>query len=158
MRSLKKKTAVVASGLALAIAVGAVAYAYWTNIGSGAGTAATGSDNAITVNQTSAPEGLYPGGPAAELSGNFTNPNSSQVFVHQVTASLASVDGGSDASKPACTVADFQLSNNPVTVDAEVPAGGGVGSWSGIQVSLKDTGANQDNCKNAVLHISYSSN
>jgi hypothetical protein len=154
---LRKKTAVVATGLALALATAAIAFAYWTNSGSGSGSAATGSDVAITVNQTSSPAGLYPGGPAATLAGNFTNTNSSKVFVHQVTASLASVDGGSDAGKPACTTDDFELSHNPATVDAEVDPGTG-GSWSGIQVELKDTSVNQDNCKSAVLHISYSSN
>jgi hypothetical protein len=154
---LRKKTAVVATGLALALATAAIAFAYWTNSGSGTGSAATGSDTSITVNQTSSPAGLYPGGPAATLSGNFTNPNSSKVFVHQVAASLVSVDGGSDAGKPACTTGDFALSANPATVDAEVDPGTG-GTWSGIQVRLLDTSANQDNCKNAVLHISYSSN
>jgi hypothetical protein len=154
---LRKKTAVVATGLALVLATAAIAFAYWTNSGSGNGSAATGSDTSITVNQTSSPSGLYPGGPAATLSGNFTNPNSSKVFVHQVTASLASVEGGSEAGKPACTVADFALSSNPATVDAEVEPGTG-GSWSGIQVSLVNAAANQDNCKNAVLHLSYSSN
>jgi hypothetical protein len=158
MRSIKKKTAVVASGLALAVAVGAVAYAYWTNSGSGSGNAATGSNNAVTVNQTSPVADLYPGGPAATLSGNFDNGNSGKVFVHEVTASLFSVDGGSDASKPDCTTADFELTSNPALVDAEINSGSGVGAWSGIKVALKDTGLNQDNCKNAVLHISYSSN
>jgi hypothetical protein len=155
---LRKKTAVVATGLALALATAAIAFAYWTNGGSGSGTAATGSDVAITVNQTSSPAGLYPGGPAATLSGNFDNTNSSKVYVHQVTASLASVDGGSEAGKPACSTSDFELSSNPATVDAEVDPGTGVGAWSGIQVRLLDTSANQDNCKNAVLHINYVSN
>jgi hypothetical protein len=157
MRSIKKKTAVVASGLALAVAVGAVAYAFWTNSGSGSGSASTGSNNAITINQTSSVDGLYPGGPSAELSGNFTNLNDSKVFVHQVTASLVSVDGGSVSGKPACTTDDFELSSNPATVDAEIDPGTG-GSWGGIQVALKDTALNQDNCKNAVLHVNYSSN
>jgi hypothetical protein len=154
---LKKKTAVVATGLALALATAAIAFAYWTNGGTGTGTAASGSDTSITVNQLSSPAGLYPGGPAATLSGNFTNPNSSKVYVHQVTASLVSVDGGSEAGKPACSTADFELSSNPATVDAEVDPGTG-GTWSGIQVHLLDTNVNQDNCKNAVLHISYASN
>jgi hypothetical protein len=154
---LRKKTAVVATGLALALATAAIAFAYWTNGGSGSGTAATGSNVAITVNQTSDVTGLYPGGPAATLAGDFTNGNDSKVYVHQVTASLASVDGGSEAGKPACSTSDFALSSNPATVDAEVNPGTG-SAWSGIQVRLLDTSANQDNCKNAVLHINYVSN
>jgi len=155
---LKKKTAVVATGLALALATAAIAFAYWTNSGTGSGSASTGSDTGITVNQTSSVAGLYPGGPAAPLSGDFTNPNASQVYVHQVSASLASVSGGAeDLALPACTVADFALSGT-ATVDAEVPSGSGVGSWSGISVRLLDSTANQDNCKSATVHLSYSSN
>jgi hypothetical protein len=155
---LRKKTAVVATGLALALATAAIAFAYWTNSGSGSGSAATGSDTGITVNQTSSPSGLYPGGPAATLSGNFSNPNSSKVFVHEVTASLVSVTPAqADPTKPACTVADFDLSDNPAPVDAEVNPGTG-GVWSGIHLQLLDTNANQDNCKGVTVHISYVSN
>jgi hypothetical protein len=155
---LRKKTAVVATGLALALATAAIAFAYWTNSGTGSGSASAGNDTGITVNQTSTVAGLYPGGPAEALSGDFDNPNSSQVYVHQVSATLASVSGGAqDSGKPACTVADFQLSGT-ATVDAEVPSGNGVGAWSGISVRLLDGSANQDNCKNATVHISYSSN
>jgi hypothetical protein len=157
---LRKKTAVVATGLALALATAAIAFAYWTNGGSGAGTASAGSDVAITVNQTSDVAGLYPGGPAADLAGDFTNTNDSKVYVHQVVATLASVSGGGAyPSQPACTTADFALSNGGTAlVDAEVPSGSGVGTWSGISVRLLDTSANQDNCKNATVHISYVSN
>ena len=50
--------------------------------------------------------------------------------MHQVTASLVSVDGGSEVGKPACTPADFEIVNdtNPATVDAEVNPGTS-GSW-----------------------------
>jgi hypothetical protein len=155
----RKRTTVVATGLALVLASAAIAFAYWTNSGSGSGSASTGNTTGITVNQTSAVTGLYPGGPAAPLSGNFDNPNDSAIFVHQVSASLSSVSGGAeDPGLPACTTADFALSGSPITLDTEVPSGNGVGSWSGITVRLLNTAANQDNCKNATVHISYASN
>jgi hypothetical protein len=157
MRLLKRKSA-AAGGLVLAVATATIAFAYWTNSGTGSGSADAGSNNAITVNQTSTVTGLYPGGPAATLSGDFDNPNSGAVYVHQVTASLASVSGGAeDPGLPACSAADFALASNPATVDAEVASGTGVGSWSGITVRLLNTSANQDNCKNATVHISYAS-
>lgn len=65
--------------------------------------------------------------------------------------------GAEDPGLPACTVADFALSGT-ATVDAEVPSGTGVGSWSGISVRLLDSSTNQDNCKSATVHLSYSSN
>jgi hypothetical protein len=159
MRLLRNKTAVVATGLALVVLTAAVAYAYWTNTGTGSGSASAGSNTSITVKQTSSVAGLYPGGPAVTLAGNFDNPNAGAVFVHQVAATLSSVSGGSaNPSLPACTTDDFSLAGGPVTVDAEVPAGTGVGAWSGITVRLLNTGANQDNCKGATVHISYTSN
>lgn len=159
MRMNRKRVAAVATGLALVIATGAIAFAYWTNGGSGSGSASTGTTTAITVNQTSAVTGLYPGGPAAPLSGDFDNPNDGPIFVHRVSAVLSSVTGGAqDSSLPACTTADFALAGSPVTLDTEVPSGNGVGSWSGMTVRLLNTAANQDNCKNATVHITYTSN
>jgi len=155
----RKRTAVVATGLALVLATAAIAFAYWTQSGSGSGSASTGDTTAITVNQTSAVTGLYPGGPAEPLSGDFDNPNDGPIFVHQVAAVLSSVSGGAqDSSLPACTTADFALTGSPVTVDTEIASGNGVGSWSGMTIRLLDTSANQDNCKNATVHITYSSN
>jgi hypothetical protein len=153
------KKRVLALATVAALAVAGIAYAYWTTSGSGSGTAPVGDVNGITVNQTSTISDLYPGRPAQSLSGDFTNTNASKVYVHTVTASLASVDHGySDTSKPPCTIADFKLPTDTATVDAEVASGTSVGTWSGPTVELTDTGLNQDNCKLATLHISYSSN
>ena len=60
----------------------------------------TGNTTGITVNQTSAVTGLYPGGPAAPLSGNFDNPNAGAVHVGTVTVSIASSDNGAATANP----------------------------------------------------------
>lgn len=140
-------------------ATGVAAYAFWTNSGTGTGTAATGTNVGITVNQTSTPTGLYPGGSPQALSGNFTNTNAGPVQVHQVTATLTSITGaGTDGTKPACTTADYALTSNPVTVDAEIAAGTAQGAWGPINLAMVDGAANQDNCKSATVHITYASN
>jgi hypothetical protein len=158
-RISRRRAAAIAAGTAAVVVAGTIAYAYWTNSGTGSGSAAVGNNATITVNQTSAVTGLYPGGPAAALSGTFDNPNQSKVYVHQVTASLTSVSNGTaDGTKPACTIADFQLSDNPATVDAEINPGTASGAWGSVHVALKNGAANQDNCKNATLNISYASN
>ncbi len=86
----KKKMAAVVAGLAV-VGTSGVAFGYWTNAGSGSGTAATGTNAAITVNQTvdSSAPALYPGGPARTLSGTFTNPNPGKVYVANVTATAS---------------------------------------------------------------------
>jgi hypothetical protein len=139
----------------LLLAVGA--YAYWTQGGSGSGSATAGTTSNITVNQTSSVSGLYPGGPAVTLSGNFDNPNPGSVRISSITGVVSSISGaGTDGSKPACTTSDFTIGGS-VGVTT-VPSGTGVGSWSGLTVQMVNGAGNQDNCKGATANISYTAN
>ena len=149
------RKAIAAAGVIFLIAAGG-AYAYWTQGGSGTGSAANGTTVGITVNQTSVITGMYPGGPAQALSGNFNNTNSGPVRVATVTAALTSVTGS--VGTPACTIADFQLNNPVVTINAEIASGSGVGSWTGPSVQLLNSVTNQDACKNASVNLGYTSN
>jgi hypothetical protein len=174
-----KKGLVLLATLAVAIAAAVGAYAYWTASGAGSGTAAVGSiTSGIQVHQTSTPSGLYPGGPAQALSGDFGNTNSSPAYVTSVTVALSSItNGASNGSLPACTTSDFALSATSngsaidngngtftVTVGQDIPGLAGqnanpyAGSWSGVSVGMRDTSANQDNCENATVNLSYTSN
>ena len=148
-----KTIAVIGTAFLLAAAG---AYAYWTQSGSGTGGAANGTTTAITVKQTSVVVGLYPGGPAVTLSGNFDNPNAGPVRVGTVTASLVDVTGS--AGTPACTIADYTLANATATVNADVPSGMAQGAWTGPTIQLKNLATNQDACKNATVNLSYTSN
>jgi hypothetical protein len=154
--SRKSKVALLVT---LMLSVAGVAVAYWTGVGSGTGSASATTTAAVTVNQTNAAiSNLYPGGPAQALSGNFDNPNSGKVYIHNVTAVVHAFSSQTDATKPACTQADFSI-GGAATVNAEVPAGNGVGSWSGLTVSLTDNvAANQDNCKTVSIQIDYTAN
>lgn len=152
----KRLKILLIGAVALVVAVSG-AYAYWTQGGSGTGTATAGTTSLITVKQTSAVADLYPGGPAASLSGNFDNPNASAVTISSITAVVSSVSNGtSDGSKPACTSSDFSIGGSVGTTT--VPPGTGVGSWSGLTIQLLNTAANQDNCKSATANIAYTAN
>lgn len=152
---IKKRFAVMVAAL-VALALGGLAFAYWTQGGTGSGTANAGSTSAITVHQTGSPTGLYPGGPSAALSGTFDNPNANAVHISSVTASIHTLNVQTDLTKPACTAADFAIGG---TSGANVvPAGTGVGTWTGLTVSMVDNGLNQDNCKNATVIIDYTAN
>ena len=70
------------------------AYAYWTVTGS----ADTGTNVPVTTFQTSAPAGLYPGGPAQPLSGNFDNLNPGNTYVTAVIATGYTIDAGHPAA------------------------------------------------------------
>ena len=146
MKRFRTKTWVFLAVLVIAALAAVGGFAYWTTGGSGTGSATTGTTSTITVNQTSASSGLYPGGSVA-LSGNFTNGNSSPVSAFSVQA---------DSGKPACTQADFSISGT-ATVGAQVPVGTG-GSWSGLSLNMTNSGANQDNCKSITVPVAYTAN
>jgi hypothetical protein len=152
MRRITKTSAFVAVGAAIAVASVGVAYAYWTTSGSGTGTAATGTSSAITVKQVGTISGLAPGSGSQALAGNFDNSNPGAVYVHSVTASVAST------SNPGCTAADFTVVQ-PALVDDNVPAGIAKGTWSGGSIAFNDDPArNQDACKSVTVFLSYASN
>ena len=153
-RHLSRRIVIVCVVLVSASAVTvAAAFAYWTAGGTSSGSVNTGATASATAIQTVAPTGLYPGG-AAALSGNFNNPNPGSVYVTAVTASVTAFSAQADGAKPACTQADFSISGT-AAVNAEIAAGNGVGSWSGLVLNMSDTGTNQDNCKNITVPITY---
>jgi hypothetical protein len=155
MRFMRGRKRVAVFAVAFVLGVAGVATAYWTQGGTGTGSAATGNTASITVHQTAAINGLYPGGPAQTLSGNFDNPSSGSVFVTAVTAVVhPSFSAQSDATKPACTAADFVIAGS-AAVGAEIASGSGVGAWTGLTIAMKDTATNQDNCKNVIVPIDY---
>jgi hypothetical protein len=152
MRRMNKRTVAVGAVAALLIAGGAAAFAYWTNNGSGTGEATTGSNQSVVVNQTSAITGLAPGLPAQTLSGNFDNPNASPVYVTAVAATVTGTD------QAGCDATDYTIAGS-APVNAEVPAGAGKGTWSGLTIQFNNKpAANQDACKNAVVSIAYTAN
>lgn len=144
--SRKKKVVVVTAAM---VGIGGAAFAYWTTTGSGSGAATTGTTVAVTVNQTSTVSGLRPGGAAQALSGTFDNPNSGPVYIGSVTAQVTGTD------KVGCDATDYTVAGT-ATVNAQVAAGTGVGSWSGLTIAFNNKPAtNQDACKGATVNISY---
>ena len=149
MNRFGKRTIAIVVAMVIAVTTAGVAFAYWTNSGSGTGTATTGTNVAITVVQTSTVTNLVPGGAAQTLSGNFNNSNTSPVYVAAVTATVTGTD------KAGCGASDYTIAGT-APVNAEVPAGTGVGSWSGLTIAFNNKPAvNQDACKNAVVTIAY---
>jgi hypothetical protein len=163
MKLIKSKKGFALLAALVVVAVGAIGgYAYWTQGGSGNGSATTGTTTAITVNQTSVSAAtLYPGGPAEDLSGDFDNPNPGGVVISSVTAVVSSVTplpGNTFVGngKPNCTAADYSIGGS--AAGSTVPPGNSVGAWTGLNVSLLNTASNQDNCKGATANITYTAN
>lgn len=152
MRKSTKRVIAVAAVTVVLLGGAGIAYAYWTAGGSGSGTGTTGDSNPITINQTSVITNLRPGASAQTLSGNFTNANDEPVYVSTVTASIDSISGGG----PTCLPDDYTLANAVMTVNASVPIGSNVGSWTGATIAFNNkAGENQDDCKNATVNFAY---
>lgn len=148
-----KQKAVVVYAFFLVVAISGIAFAFWTAGGAGSGTASAGTTANVTVNQTGSPTGLFPGATTA-LSGDFDNPNSGSVYVTAVTASVTPFSVQGDGTKPACTQADFSISGT-ANVGTEIVPGSGVGTWSGLSLTMIDAATNQDNCKTITVAITY---
>jgi hypothetical protein len=151
MNTTKRRFALIALTVAAVLVGGGIAVAYWTNTGSGSGSGDTGSNVAVVVNQTSTFTGLAPGLPAQTLSGNFDNPNAGPVYVTAVTATVTGTD------KIGCNASDYTIAGT-APVGVQVPAGNGVGAWTGLTIQFNNkTSTNQDVCKNAVVTVAYAS-
>ena len=145
----KRKSSVIAIFLVMAVA--AAAFAWWSAGGSGEGTAPTGDTVALTANQTTVLNDMYPGDSPQTISGDFDNPNDGPIYVTSVTAAITGVSGGDGL----CSAADYTLADEVMTVNAEVPVGEGVGAWSGATIQFNNTAENQDGCKNATVTLTY---
>jgi len=150
MRLKKKSKMIIAVAAIAGIASSGVAYGYWTNAGTGSGTATTGTNVPITVYQTSSVTALYPGGPTQTLSGDFNNTNAGATYVSSVSAALGTLPSG-------CVAADFTIAGT-ATVNANVVSGNHVGTWSGLTIQMNNTGVNQNACKISTIPLVLSSN
>lgn len=151
MQRLKRRTIAVLTAV-LVLVVGGVAYAYWTNDGSGTGQATTGTNNSVVINQTSTIGGLAPGTPPQTLSGTFDNPNDGPVFVTSVNAEVTGTD------QDGCDATNYTIAGS-APVNAQIPPGQDVGSWGGLTIQFNSKPAvNQDACKTAVVSIRYTAN
>jgi hypothetical protein len=170
-KKMRTRTVAVLIGIGVAVVGGGIAFAYFTNVGSGTGGATAGSNNPVTVNQVGTLAGIAPGVSVA-LAGTFTNPNPGPVQIKSVTATLA--PGAITKAAGAvgtCDVSDFQIVNTatpavPPTQTAttltgpdpgvQVASGSNVGAWSGLTLQFNNkTGVNQDGCKGAGVVITY---
>jgi hypothetical protein len=115
---------------------------------------ASAASAGLAVHQTSSIADLFPGGPPGVLRGDFDNPSDDTVFVHEVTATIEPFRVQTDPAKPACTDADFVIAG-AAPVDAGIPPGVAVGSWSGLTVAMTKPPTDQANCEGVSITIDY---
>ena len=148
MSIFRKKRYLALLGIAV-VAIGGLAFAYWTGGGSGTGSGSVGTSNAVVLTGTVSP-GSSPG---TSKPVSFTAANSgTATYVTEVQLVSVAADGAHSA----CVVADFTMAN--VAQGHLVPAGATVEPLpNNGSLAFANTGLNQDACKNATLTLTLSS-
>jgi hypothetical protein len=149
---IKRKRAMAAvGGVALLIAA-AGAYAYFTNAGGGTSAGAVGTAGALVLHGTTGTT-LYPG---TSTPVTFTVDNLGSGNQRLGTITLDSVSAGAATGCGVVVGTDFSMP--PIVVNQTVTPGSGktVTGTSGT-ITMIDTGASQDACKNAVLTFTFTS-
>lgn len=158
MRNAKSKTLLFSLTVIALVGAGTAAFAFWSGAGSGSGSAPidAATSSSLVINQTTTVASMAPGVAAQTLSGTFTNnaTDATPVEVTSVTASVSSVTLGG-TTLTSCTASDFVITNATMAVNASVPVGTSVGSWTGAQIAFDNTASNQDACKGATVHLAY---
>ena len=145
MGKLSRKFLVV-SGVVVTLAIGGIAYAYFSSTGSGTGTASVGSSSALTIH-ASAPTTLYPG---TSSTVSFTVDNPSPGHKRIGTIHLASVD-----TPASCSAADFTMPD--VTANQDVASGNGIAITATGTLTMANNG-NQDACQAGTITLHLTSN
>jgi hypothetical protein len=144
---LRKKRVVVGLSVAM-LAVAGAAFAYFSSSGSGTGSATVGKSTAFTV-EVKAPTGgpLYPNSGVENLAYTVTNPSAGNQNLASTSAKV--VDDGLGNIKsggvavPGCLSKDFTAKNTSVSKNLA----GSESINSSVEVTMQDSGANQDECQ-----------
>ena len=155
-----QKIAIVAGSTAGALALGGVAFAYWSSTGTATGSGSTSSGAAdLTISQTTVLNAMYPGDTAQNLVVNVKNNATNKARVVGVTGYVTT-------DKTGCDGTDFLLGGlisseiTPVALawtTQELAHNASDNATSTIQFNNKGD-ANQDACKGATVTIHYASN
>jgi hypothetical protein len=145
----KKRFAVL--GAVAILAMAGIAAAYFTSTGSGSGSATVGSSTAFKVT-VAAPTGgpLYPGSGSENLAYTVKNEGSGAQNVNSTSASVASSEGG-DITQGGEAVEGCKASWFTAKDTSPAPANlkGGESASGSVEVTMQDSGTNQDACQGA---------
>ena len=154
----KKRVAVLGTIAAVAL-TGGIAYAYFTDSGSGTGTASVGASSPITLAGTITGT-LYPAGEPASVSVLVTNPGSGSQYVGKVHLASITTDAGHSACDLSVSGVNAAFTMADTAVVGTLTKSGTAGDHATATGSLQmnDTGVSQDACQGAPLTLHFTSN
>ena len=163
---MRKSSKVLISTAIIAglLATGGAAFAFWsvtgaagTSQGTTAGTALSPISVVPSTAASATPTGLTPGGPGTTLTGTFSNSSSQPVNLKSLVITVAPSPATNATNGLSCTAADYNVatptsSNNfPQSISASAQM---VSDYS-AEVTMINTGANQNGCLGATLTFEY---
>lgn len=151
-RRFKKRAAVLGSLTALVAVVGAIAY--FTGTGSGTGQATVGTSTPWDVTFTGTSGTMYPGSGTSTVDYTVENVGSGNQRLNATTATVVNDGSGNVTSSgtpvPGCLAAWFSAANNPPAAVTLAPSGTATGT---VDVTMSESGTNQDPCKTVTPDI-----
>ena len=161
MKRFGKRTLVLLAAVSAAAVAAVGGYAYFTSSGSGSGSATVGTDTPWQVTTAAATGGpLTPGGPVQTVGYTVKNNSTGNQQLSSVVVSVATSIGGAWDGPGSCSAADFSVSGAAAgatythTALAQLFGPGGSDSAS-VTVRMVETGANQNDCRNAVVPLYF---
>ena len=154
MRKFPRK-ALVAGGLVATLAIGGVAFAFFSNSGIGTGSASVGQSSTVTIDGTITGT-LYPAGAPAAVSVDVTNPGSGSQYVGSVTLDSITTDSAHSGCDLSVSGSNAAFTMADISVAAPLAAGTDTVKSGSLQ--MNDTGIPQDACQHAPLTLHFTSN
>jgi hypothetical protein len=154
-----RRTIIVGATAGAVLLTGGVAFAFWSSTGTSVG-AAEVADKAtdLTVTQIGTPTGLFPGGPGVDIVAKVDNPSGSAIQLTDVTVTVSDVRNAAGTTiGVGCPTTDFVVADAAYAGEL-IAAGGTSGNEIVATIRLRETGSNQDPCKDADVVLSLVAN
>jgi len=149
----RKRVVTLVAAAGVTVAGTGVAFAYWTAIGEGDGTATTGQDIAFTIAVDPA-EGaaLTPGGPGQTVDFTVTNPSTGSQFLTGVTVTVAGLLGAT-FEQGTCGADDYEVVISSAPPNGEIAGGESVEGTA--TVTMNNLPTNQDDCQGVPVPLHF---
>lgn len=137
------------------LAVAGIATAYFTNLGSGTGTAVVGSSSSVTLHGTVA-SALFPGS-SSTVTFTVDNPSPGAEFVNTIHLESIVPDAGHSGCSTTITGGNPDFTMPDVAVGQGFAPGNGQAVTATGTLTMHETGVNQDPCQGATLTLNLTS-
>jgi|ERR1022692_625183 hypothetical protein len=156
MSRLIEKKGVLIPVVIVVLGVAGVALAYFTNLGSGTGTATVGSSSSVTLHGAVA-SSLYPG-TSATVTFTVDNPSAGSELVNKIHLASIAPDAGHSGCSTVITGGNPDFTMPDVTANQSFPSGNGQAVTATGALAMNETGVSQDACQGATLTLNLTSN